>query len=148
MNIPYVLGYYFNRELTSVTLIYKRRPEWQAGKLNGVGGHIEKEDVSALKAMEREFYEETGATVMSWREVHVAGDGKNWTCHIFTACGEAEVKTQTDETVWNVDLENITKDHLVEGVIDHIQHCMNYYEKVHGSEAVQCWERAKKTLSK
>lgn len=139
----YVLGYYFNRDLNRVTLIHKNRPAWQAGKLNGVGGHLEESDASSMKAMEREFYEETGVTVMSWREVHVAGDGKEWTCHVFTSSGEATPRTTTDETVVTIDISTLHAFNLVEGVIDHIQHCMNYYEKVHGREAIQCWERVK-----
>lgn len=65
----YVLG--FCRDLTTshVLLIRKRRPDWQAGLLNGVGGRMEESDASAEDAMEREFLEETGVTVpaASWR---------------------------------------------------------------------------------
>ena len=48
-----------------VALIQKNRPDWQKGKLNGIGGHIE-EGETPDQAMEREFYEETGALV-SWQ---------------------------------------------------------------------------------
>jgi 8-oxo-dGTP pyrophosphatase MutT (NUDIX family) len=62
-----------------VALIRKARPPWQAGLLNGVGGKIEPEDWSpffvhdmpapepvALRAMRREFREETGVDFDRW----------------------------------------------------------------------------------
>lgn len=42
---------------SDVLLIRKTKPAWQAGRLNGVGGKIEKGE-SALEAMVREFREE------------------------------------------------------------------------------------------
>ncbi len=49
-----------------VVLIKKNRPEWQAGFLNGVGGHIEVGE-TPLNAMVREFKEETGIEIPEWR---------------------------------------------------------------------------------
>jgi len=40
-------------------LIRKNRPEWMAGKLNGLGGHIEQTDRLLVDAMVREFAEES-----------------------------------------------------------------------------------------
>jgi len=60
MEKQYVLGFCFSRDKEEVVLIRKNRPEWQKGKLNGVGGKIEPEDASPLHAMVREFKEETG----------------------------------------------------------------------------------------
>lgn len=57
----YVLGFAFDSTRQHVLLIEKNRPEWQAGRLNGVGGKIEPEDRnSPREAMAREFFEETG----------------------------------------------------------------------------------------
>lgn len=53
----YVVGFFFARG--EVLLILKNRPEWQKGKLNGVGGKIEDGETPA-QAMVREFKEETG----------------------------------------------------------------------------------------
>lgn len=66
----FVVGFYFfGAEHQYVTLIRKRKPESQAGKLNGVGGAVEPGDGSALDAMVREFYEEAGLQTKSehWR---------------------------------------------------------------------------------
>lgn len=71
----YVCGFMFDRDMERVVLIRKSKPQWQAGKLNGVGGKVEiKETVKAVpgltsgfhiyetppEAMAREFLEETG----------------------------------------------------------------------------------------
>ena len=41
----YVCGFAFDNTKQYVTLIEKKRPNWQAGYLNGVGGHIEEGEV-------------------------------------------------------------------------------------------------------
>ncbi len=64
----YVLGFAFDDE-DQVVLTRKNRPEWQAGLLNGVGGHIEPHE-SAHSAMVPEFKEETNLDVPQW--VHYA----------------------------------------------------------------------------
>ena len=53
----YCVGFLFCGE--DVLLIEKRRPKWQAGKLNGVGGHVEPGETPG-ESMVREFGEETG----------------------------------------------------------------------------------------
>lgn len=63
----YVAGFMFEDE--GVWLVLKNRPEWQAGKLNGIGGHIEHGE-HADKAMVREFHEETGCQTSE----------SDWTC--------------------------------------------------------------------
>lgn len=54
----YVVGFYFV-EQGNVVLIRKNKPEWQAGKLNGVGGLVERNE-SPVDTMVREFREEAG----------------------------------------------------------------------------------------
>lgn len=55
----YVLGFVFSPDEREIVLLRKNRPEWQAGKLNGVGGHVE-EDELIDNAMVREGREELG----------------------------------------------------------------------------------------
>jgi len=64
----YVLGFAFDRLAGEVCLIHKLRPEWQCGKLNGVGGSLNIMERS-LPAMRREFREETGVDIEEsrWR---------------------------------------------------------------------------------
>jgi 8-oxo-dGTP diphosphatase len=59
----YVIGFAFTHDLDRVALIRKTHPEWQKGKLNGIGGRIEPGDCYALTAMRREFQEEAGVDV-------------------------------------------------------------------------------------
>lgn len=55
-----VCGFMFDKRTQElVALIRKKRPDWQAGKVNGVGGKIERGE-KAHAAMVREFQEETG----------------------------------------------------------------------------------------
>jgi 8-oxo-dGTP diphosphatase len=55
----YVLGFAFDHDEQQVLLINKQRPDWQKGRVNGIGGKI-KIDETALEAMTREFHEEVG----------------------------------------------------------------------------------------
>lgn len=45
MSSTYVLGFMFDRVGAGVALLRKTKPEWQAGRLNGVGGKVEKSEV-------------------------------------------------------------------------------------------------------
>ncbi len=64
----YVLGFAFSPTGDRVVLIEKKRPDWQLGKLNGVGGRVENGE-KPVDAMVREFKEETGVdtTRDDWR---------------------------------------------------------------------------------
>lgn len=65
----YSVGFAFDETGKNVVLIQKRRPQWQAGLLNGVGGHVE-EGESFHTCMSREFQEETGLITYesNWRQ--------------------------------------------------------------------------------
>lgn len=95
----YVVGFMFNPAENAVLLIRKTHPDWQKGKLNGVGGRIE-DDETPAEAMQREFTEETGITHSDWRQFCVLGDARKWQIHFFSAVGLiAKAKAMTDETV-------------------------------------------------
>jgi len=66
----YVLGFAFSRNAKEIVLIEKQKPEWQKGKMNGIGGKIEDEDVNKIHSMIREFREETGVDTSpeQWNE--------------------------------------------------------------------------------
>jgi len=78
-----VLGFALTFDLRDVLLVEKNRPKWQAGMINGVGGHIE-ENEDAIDAMEREFQEEIGQKVTEWRQF-CSMAGKEWVVHCFVA---------------------------------------------------------------
>lgn len=97
----YVLGFMFDRhpEPRHVLLVEKTAPEWQAGKLNGVGGKVER-DEDPRAAMVREFYEETGIRTWGndWDE-RMTLEGSGWEVVVFRAYGsidEAKQMTPAD----------------------------------------------------
>ncbi len=59
MSQNYVVGFAFTEDRSQVVLIRKNRPEWQVGKLNGVGGAISPNE-DGISCIVREFQEETG----------------------------------------------------------------------------------------
>jgi 8-oxo-dGTP diphosphatase len=63
----YVVGFMMDPTLSKVVLIRKLRPEWQSGRLNGVGGKVE-DGEGAVQAMHREFKEETGVDGLDWKQ--------------------------------------------------------------------------------
>lgn len=66
----YVLGFAFDtRPVRRVLLIQKEKPDWQAGKMNGIGGKIEPGE-NDVCAMAREFREECGIDThpLEWRK--------------------------------------------------------------------------------
>lgn len=94
----WVAGFCFNGGC--VALIRKARPEWQRGKLNGVGGKIEPGETPE-QAMRREWVEETGTkSPPDWRTFCVY-DWKGGRVHFMVAFGkvEGEFRTDTDEAV-------------------------------------------------
>lgn len=93
----FVCGFLFSPDRARVLLIRKRRPDWQKGKLNGVGGKIERGE-SPARAMRREFREEAGLDVDDWREV-VMLTGGDWQAHFFRTFGDIidAARTITDE---------------------------------------------------
>ena len=92
----YVVGFLFNHK-GEVCLIEKNRPEWQKGRLNGIGGHIENGE-SPTVAMNREFFEEAGACA-KWRQFCFM-HGTQYETYCFTSrVYQGEPKTMTDERV-------------------------------------------------
>jgi 8-oxo-dGTP diphosphatase len=101
----YVLGFHFYKpkseddEFTEVALIRKTRPEWQAGKWNGIGGKVE-ENENIYVAQSREFLEETGVNIgpNSW-ELHGIMEGNDYQIFIFSHFSDKQVdlKPVTDE---------------------------------------------------
>lgn len=81
-----------------VMLIEKNRPSWQAGKLNGIGGHLEPGE-TPLECVQREFHEETGVRVQDFELFCELTDGSNWRVHFFKGTTAHEGQSMTDEKV-------------------------------------------------
>lgn len=98
-----------------VLLIQKKRPDWQAGLLNGVGGHVE-EGESVQQAMVREFREETGVDRPWWWSNFFAiirGNphipSQDWCCYFYSAKADHRQYrfTNDDEKLRLVHIHNI-----------------------------------------
>ena len=99
----YVAGFLFSTSGKQVALIQKTKPDWQKGKLNGIGGKIE-EGETPLEAIRREFQEETGANVMEWRQF-VEMRWRDAVIHFFVAHGDHGLTSITEEIVGWYDVD-------------------------------------------
>lgn len=70
-----------NHKFDKVLLILKDRPLWQAGKYNGIGGKVEK-DEKPFDAMVRECYEECGLTIEDWK-FYLTMNGPGYRIHFY-----------------------------------------------------------------
>jgi 8-oxo-dGTP pyrophosphatase MutT (NUDIX family) len=104
----YVLGFLFSNDCKMVALTTKKRPDWQAGYLNGIGGKIEDIDNSPHDAMIREFKEETGILIESWTDFAELSN-KEWVVYCFVAFSNDinKVKTMTDEEVVTLSVDKL-----------------------------------------
>jgi 8-oxo-dGTP diphosphatase len=86
------LGFLFDTDLSSVLLVRKTHPQWQAGKLNGVGGHAESADITFVAAMRRKCLEETGIDIPEEEWTRVAElEGFHWMVVVFCAIASRDV---------------------------------------------------------
>jgi 8-oxo-dGTP diphosphatase len=113
----YVAGFLFKDSPTSglsVVLIEKKRPAWQKGLLNGVGGKIEKAE-SMYDAMVREFREETGLLVYNWRLFCTlySSDFSSWRVFFFSSYVPGRnyraLQQMTDEQVSWYDSDEVNR---------------------------------------
>lgn len=100
----YVLGFAFDNNLR-VALVKKNRPDWMAGKWNGIGGKIEPNE-SAIAAMVREFNEETGllTTDQTWQHFATLRDQK---LGYLVVCFITILKPETLDLVRTTETEEI-----------------------------------------
>ena len=110
--MEYVVAILFDGPRDHVVLIEKDHPEWQRGRLNGMGGKIEAGETAA-EACSRECLEEGGVTIpaKAWREFaamqFTEDNGTTGVVHFLTAACEANLKSLTTEevswySVWGV----------------------------------------------
>jgi 8-oxo-dGTP diphosphatase len=107
----YSNGFLFSYDRDQVALIQKARPEWQAGKWNGIGGHREA-DESAIDCQVREFGEETGCHVHTWKPVCRMTLEGQWSVSFFAAFGDYPIRTVTDEPVQWHSVDDVLRGNL------------------------------------
>lgn len=111
----YVAGFLFSNDQKSVALIRKNRPEWQAGKLNAIGGKIELNEWHYV-AMQREFREETGVDLppSKWNRFATIR-GVDYICYFYRCFDDSvfTVKTMESEEVFVISVDELHNyDHI------------------------------------
>lgn len=107
----YVVGFLFDSVKGRVLLIEKKRPEWQLGKLNGIGGGINEHE-NEFDAMSREFQEEAGLLIypQDWKQFHILKDELVEVYFFYYIGVNAEIhscKSRTDEELKIIDVYNL-----------------------------------------
>jgi ADP-ribose pyrophosphatase YjhB (NUDIX family) len=105
----YVLGFMFDQARLNVVMIRKRRPEWQAGHLNGVGGKVNNIEIPE-SAMAREWREETGSDFGLWQRYAQLIIGENVAVSCYRAFNSAafyEARSMTDEEIVKVSVNAV-----------------------------------------
>lgn len=107
----YVAG--FLHDGIRVVLVRKKKPEWQYGKLNAVGGKIEPGE-DARQAMSREFLEETGVHIAqkTWRKLLTLTDEtRSFNVEFFTAWQPSQIldqcRTMEDEQICLLEIRDL-----------------------------------------
>jgi len=104
----YVVGFLFNEKHDWVLLIEKKRPKWQIGLLNGVGGHIEDGEPS-YSAMVREFEEEAGVLNTNWSQFAILRKDGEWQVDFYFSDNPVwdSIKQKTDEKLVPVEVAKL-----------------------------------------
>lgn len=136
----FVVGFALDH-LGRVALIRKTRPDWQAGLLNGIGGHVE-DGESPEAAMVREFEEETGTRLDGWEPV-VQMTFPGAVIHFYRARTTADVldglRTTTDEEVHVADLGSLAPQFVVPNLawlLPLAAYTADTYEPIHVTASV------------
>ena len=110
----YTLAFPFTKDehgvIDGVFLIRKNRPKWQAGKLNGIGGHVESGE-SFYECCTREVFEEAGIVPAASYEWYLTMTFPDAQVSVFyallTKTERKAVRSKTDEQVEWIALADI-----------------------------------------
>lgn len=113
------LAFIFTPDFTKVLLIHKLSPEWQKGKVNGVGGKTEAEE-TPRECITREVFEETALVfdIDSWIEVgEMKEDGMQ--VSVFTVIYDGDLNNAKSND--KEEIEWVDTDSLPENVISNVR---------------------------
>lgn len=115
--IKYTTGFAFDKKLENVLLIRKNRPEWQKGKLNGLGGLIEHDEIPILSLI-REFEEECGIKTNVYMWTHISTIyGDVWCVDFFSCiCDITKATKTTDENIEIIPINQLYKHSCVNSI--------------------------------
>ncbi len=111
----YTVGFIFDATITHILLMHKNRPDWQKGKMNGIGGRIEEVEES-VACMVREAHEEVGlvTTTDQWvflGTIHESESVVDFYAMIHVGAPEA-ISACTDEQVAWCDVAGLPQNAL------------------------------------
>lgn len=100
----YTVGFIFTPGFKEVLLVHKLTPEWQNGKINGIGGKVEPGEDS-VSCIVRETHEESNLVTDPQQWVSVGSlQGDEWNVDVFTYIysGDMEnaVKAGKEDVEW------------------------------------------------
>jgi 8-oxo-dGTP diphosphatase len=105
----YTCGFLFNSDGSCILLIAKKRPQWQVGFYNGIGGKIEEGETS-LECMRREFREETGLDIQEWQRFAFLHDMRNYQVDFYFTYYSGlltDAQNMTDEELGIFEVDNL-----------------------------------------
>lgn len=127
----YTLGFVFDEKLERVLLMHKNRPDWQVGKINGLGGKIESGE-SSKECIAREVEEESGLKIAKEDWIYLGRlNARDWYVDVFTYIWTgslSEAKTITDEQIEWFEVNNLPQNiipnlgWIIPLVVDRIMH--------------------------
>ncbi len=137
----YVVGFLFDEKKQRVVVIKKNKPDWQKGKLNGVGGKIEPGELASV-AMKREFLEEAGIEIENWTEFLIVQDFNEEYYKMFvykataTTAQLKKIESKTDEEVTIINIRDIPMlntiqnlNWMIQMALDHeVEHSSVFYK--------------------
>lgn len=105
-----VLGFIFTPNFQKVLLIHKNRPDWQKGKLNGLGGKLNPKETKE-DGIQREVQEESSLIISQWKFLGTLENNEDLVYVLSTVYGGRleDALTTTDEKVdWYL-VDNLPK---------------------------------------
>lgn len=110
MTTHYVVGFPISDDGISILLMHKKRPDWQNGYINGIGGKMEGSE-SPETAMRREAKEEVTNLDMDWGKAFIQLRFDDAILNCFSVAvpwdNLMKVKAKTDEQVTVYDIEEL-----------------------------------------
>src|ERR1044072_7512033 len=106
--------------------MWKKRPAFQEGRLNGIGGKIEPGELP-VQAMIREFNEEAGSQTSEADWVHVAEmQSPRFHVYFFRAFGDIfKLRSMTDECIEIVPVHSISQYYTMRNVQWLVSFCLD-----------------------
>jgi 8-oxo-dGTP diphosphatase len=112
----FTLGFVFDQSLQNVLLIHKSRPESQKGRVNGLGGKIEKNE-TPLQCIVREVKEESNLQTdpTQWIALGSILDKNVWHAYVFAYVYtnvQTDAKSMEDQPVEWFPVDNLPKNSM------------------------------------